>query len=135
MKMLSYLILLILLPITYYSITKKTEFKTPPEFEKIEKEINEWLRSGTFQASEESFAILDKISYIDRKEDFRTVDSVLGSILIESKLYISSRVPAITDEVTAISPESYLSNLEGSRAFSDIAEEFQQVIKGPLVSR
>ncbi len=128
--MLSYLLALILLPITYYSITRKTKFQTPPDFNEIEKEINEWLRSRAFQAFEEASTILDRISYIDRKESVRIADFVQVSLLPRPLGSIRTLPHAITDEGITISPEAYLTDRDNSNDVSDIAEKIQHIITG-----
>lgn len=43
--MIMWIVVILLLPITYYVITRKTEFETPPEFKQLEKEGQKWLNN------------------------------------------------------------------------------------------
>ena len=129
--MVSYLIPLILLIIAYYSITQKTKFKTPPEFDKIEKEINEWLRTGTLQASEESSRKVTKFSYINRKIDMEPLDFIYIPVFTKP----INITPSIKGLGTAILPESYISSEDESIDAIDTADEIRQLDKLIPLSR
>jgi len=66
---------LLMLPITIYSITRKSNIPISPDFQKMEKEINDWLKGRTYEIYEKYSAETDSILIIDPKAIPNTASS------------------------------------------------------------
>lgn len=122
---------IIMLPFTIYSIIKKPKVPTSPEFDKVEREINEWLRTVTLQASEESSRKVTKFSYINRKKDMEPLDFIYIPVFTKS----INIMPSIKGLGTAILPESQLGDIDEPRDSIDTADEIRQLDKLIPLSR